>query len=66
MTALRATAVSLAIALLVALVYAPVVGHEFRTSTTRAYYVSNPHLDGRFELDDVIGAFRPYAALCPR
>ncbi|TMA35865.1 MAG: hypothetical protein E6J87_02350, partial [Deltaproteobacteria bacterium] len=54
--------VALAIALLVALVYAPVVGHEFVSLDDALYFVSNPNLDGHLGLDDAIGAFRPYAA----
>ncbi len=55
-------ATALAIALLVALVYAPVVGHEFVSLDDASYFVSNPNLDGRLGLDDAIRAFRPYAA----
>jgi Tfp pilus assembly protein PilF len=58
----RTIAVPLAIALLVAFVYAPVASHEFVNLDDDSYFVSNPHLDGRFGLDDVVGAFRPYAA----
>ena len=56
-------ALVLAIALLVAAVYAPVVGHEFVDLDDPAYFIENPSLDGHFSLDDVIRAFRPYAAL---
>jgi len=53
----------LAIALLVAAVYAPVAEHEFVDYDDPVYFIENPNLDGHFGLDDAIGAFRPYAAL---
>ena len=62
-TARTDAVVVLAIALLVAAVYAPVVKHEFVTFDDPLYFSENPNLDGHFGLDDVTGAFRPYAAL---
>jgi Tfp pilus assembly protein PilF len=49
--------------LLVIAVYYPVVGHEFVSLDDPTYYLKNPNLDGRFGVDDVIGAFaHPYFA----
>jgi hypothetical protein len=62
-SAAHPAAVALAIALLVAAVYAPVVEHEFVDLDDPTYFIENPNLDGRFGLDDVASAFRPYAAL---
>jgi tetratricopeptide (TPR) repeat protein len=58
----RTIAIATALALLVALVYAPVAHHEFVSLDDSAYFVSNPNLDGRIGLDDVVRSFRPYEA----
>src|SRR5437879_2249087 len=58
----RTLAVAAALAALVALIYAPVIGHEFVNLDDSLYFVSNPNLDGHLGLDDAIAAFRPYAA----
>jgi Tfp pilus assembly protein PilF len=57
-----AVAAAVAIALLVAAVYTPVVGHEFVSLDDSLYFTANPNLDGHLGIDDWIGAFRPYAA----
>jgi protein O-mannosyl-transferase len=59
----RDAAVALALAVLVALVYAQVARHEFVSYDDPPYFVSNPNLDGQFGLDDAIDAFRPRLAL---
>jgi tetratricopeptide (TPR) repeat protein len=49
--------------LLVAGVYWPVIHHDFVGLDDAGYFLRNPHLDGRFGLDDLVGAFaRPYMA----
>jgi protein O-mannosyl-transferase len=58
----RTLGIAVALALLVALVYAPVVGHEFVSLDDSLYFTANPNLDGYLGIDDWIGAFRPYAA----
>ena len=55
-------AAALAIAMLVAVVYAPVVGHEFVSIDDALYFTANPNLDGHFGLADLFASFRPYAA----
>src|SRR5262249_56105181 len=58
----RDAAIGAAIALLVAIVYAPVAHHEFVSLDDALYFTSNPNLDGHLGTDDLIGAFRFYAA----
>jgi tetratricopeptide (TPR) repeat protein len=55
--------IAVGLTLLVTVVYAPVVHHEFVVLDDAAYYLRNPNLDGRFGLDDLTGAFgRAYYA----
>jgi tetratricopeptide (TPR) repeat protein len=54
--------VAIAIALLVAIVYAPVIRHDFVSLDDATYFVSNPNLDGHFEPADALRAFRFYFA----
>ncbi|MCP5066705.1 MAG: tetratricopeptide repeat protein [bacterium] len=51
------------LAALTAVVYFPVVGHEFISLDDQVYFVANPHLDGALGLDDLRSAFlEPYSA----
>jgi len=59
----RALAIAAALVALVAVVYAQVSRHEFVSLDDPLYFIDNPNLDGRLGFDDLIGAFRPFAAL---
>lgn len=61
--AIETIAVAGLLLLLVAGVYWPVIQHEFVGLDDAGYFLRNPNLDGRFGLDDLVGAFaRPYMA----